>query len=476
MQVTADQTNPCTIVLDITVDEPQVSRAFDVSFREFSRYVSVPGFRPGKAPRVLVERYVDKARVRQHALEKIIRESYPEAISGQEVKPFREPEIEPTDLEDKKPYTYRAIIPLDPQVEIGPYTGLTVEKPIFKLSEQDVEDRIQGFRTEKARLERVTDRGVADGDVVIVEHEITLEGTDEPEPVRRQLVYIGNNIPGYDEQVMGMMPAEERTFEITYPEDFEEEARRGKKATYHVTVSSLSARKLPELNDEFAKDVAGVETVDALRELLMSRLQAEAVRVSNEVAEQRLIEKILEGSTVNFPDILIREELQDKLRNLAEELRRNQMSYEQYLQRVSQTADQHQSQLAAQSAEQIRALLALREIAIAEQLQADDDAIDAELDRMAEAGEVPAETIAEYRGDSRRRLQVANALIQQKLHDFLFTNNTLIEVEQATTPNAEEIEAGDAESAAIAPAPAEETEAPAAPTEETEDPSATVEK
>ena len=170
MQVTADQTNPCTMVLDITVDEPRVSRAFDVSFREFSRYVSVPGFRPGKAPRVLVEKYVDMARLRQHALERIIRETYPNAIKEQDLKPYRDPDIEPTDLEDKKPYTYRAIVPLEPQVELGPYTGLTVEKPVFQLSEKDVEDRIQTMREEKARLERVTDRGIQDGDVVIAAH------------------------------------------------------------------------------------------------------------------------------------------------------------------------------------------------------------------------------------------------------------------------------------------------------------------
>src|SRR5437868_2336249 len=158
MQVTADQTNPCTMVLDITVDEPQVSRAFDVSFREFSRYVSVPGFRPGKAPRVLVERYVDMARVRQHTLERIIRESYPTAVEEQQLTPYRDPDIEPTDLEDKKPFTYRAIIPLEPKVDLGPYKGLTVEKPVFKLTDKDVEERINSLRTDRARLERVADR------------------------------------------------------------------------------------------------------------------------------------------------------------------------------------------------------------------------------------------------------------------------------------------------------------------------------
>jgi trigger factor len=453
MEVTADQTTPCTVVLDITVDEPQVSRAFDTSFREFSRYVSVPGFRPGKAPRALVERYVDMARLRQHTLEKIIRETYPGAIEEQDLTPYREPKIEPTDLEDKKPYKYRAIIPLQPRVELGPYKGLTVEKPVFKLTDQDVEDRIKSLREEKAKLERVADRGIEDGDVVIAENEIAIEGEDAPEPARRQLVHIGNNIPGYDENVMGMMPGDERTFELTYPDDFDEEARRGKSATYHVKVSSISARKLPELNDEFVKQVSNVETVDEFRQQLQERVEADAVRVSNEIAEQRLIEKILAASKVEFPEVLVREELQDKLRLLGQDLDRNHMSYEDYLKRIGQTAEQHQGQVAAQSAEQIRALLALREIAIAEGLQADNDSIDAEFDRLAIEGVITEETREEYRGDQRRRLQIANALIQQKLHDFLFSNNTLVEVEQARTPEA-------AEAAAIGEAPA------AAPEEE----------
>jgi trigger factor len=452
MQVTADQTDPCTVVLDILVDEPEVSRAFDVSFREFSRYVNVPGFRPGKAPRVLVERYVDMARLRQHALEKIIRETYPNAVQERDLTPYRDPEIEPTDLEDKKPYKYRAVIPLEPKVELGPYTGLSVEKPVFKLTDRDVEERINSIREEKSRLERVADRGIQDGDVVIAEHEITVEGEEETEPARRQLVYIGNNIPGYDENVMGMMPGDERTFDITYPEDYDVAERRGKKATYHVKVASISAKKLPELTDEFVKEVSDSETVDAFRIAARERLEADAVRVSNEIAEQRLIEKILEGSTVNFPNVLVREELRDKLRQLGVELERSNMSYEQYLQRTNQSAEQHQSRLAAQATEQIRALLALREIAIKEGLQATNDAIDAEFDRIAAGSAVPEETLDEYRGDQRRRLQIANALIQQKLHDFLFANNTLVEVEQPAGPEAAE---NDSDGETASPADAE---------------------
>src|SRR5690348_1427252 len=129
MQVTAEQTDPCTIVLDISLDEQQVARAFDSTYREFSRVVNVPGFRPGKAPRALLERYVDKERVRNRTAEKLISDSYPKAIEEEGITPYRNPQIDPSDLEDNKPYSYKATVPLEPQVTLGEYTGLSVEKP-----------------------------------------------------------------------------------------------------------------------------------------------------------------------------------------------------------------------------------------------------------------------------------------------------------------------------------------------------------
>src|SRR5689334_13021214 len=184
MQVTAEPTtNPCEVVLDITVDEPQVTRAFDATYKEFSRYVNVPGFRPGKAPRAIVERYVNMDRVRQQALEKLIRDSYFQAIEEEGITPLhgRGPEIQPPDLEDKKPYSYKATVPLEPQVTLGEYTGLTVDKPILKVTDELVDQRIEALREERARLERITDRGVQPGDILIAETQAVVEG-EEGEP------------------------------------------------------------------------------------------------------------------------------------------------------------------------------------------------------------------------------------------------------------------------------------------------------
>ncbi len=430
MQVNAEQTDPCTLVLDILVDEKQVARAFETSYREFGRYASIPGFRPGKAPRSIVERYVDAERVRQHTLEKLLRETYPQAVEDQGITPYRDPRIEPTDLEDKKEFSYRATIPLEPQVTLGEYIGFTIEQPVFNVTDEMVTRQIEQLRSEHTRLERVKDRGVEAGDVLIADVQTVLEGDENPAPARRQLIQFGNSIPGFEDALIGLQVGEERSVELTYPEDYHEEDKSGKKATFNVKLSSISTRRLPELDDEFAGKVGGFETFEELKESVEARLKANAIRISDEIAEQRIIEQILNHATVNFPQALVTEEVQEKYRLLSVELRQQGASYEDYLSQTGQTQESHQENVYAQSETQIRSLLALREVAKQEGLQATDEAIDAEFEKLVTEGRITEEQYDEYSEDPRRRMQVANALIQQALHEFLFSNSTIVQVVQ----------------------------------------------
>lgn len=445
MQVTAEPTAPCTMTLNVEVDEQQVARTFDSVYREFSRYVNVPGFRPGKAPRAILERYVNKERVRERALEKLIQDTFPDALEETDLTPFRQPRIEPTDLEDKKPYTYKAIVPLEPEITLGDYTGLSVEKPVYPISDQMVEERLTRMREDRARLERVTDRGVQQGDVLIAESQEIVEGDEDPAPPRRKLIQVGNNIPGFDEAILGMTLEEERTFELSYPEDYDEADKRGKKVSFTIKLSSISGRIVPELTDAFAKEVAEVETVDELRARLRQALEAESVRLSDQIAEQRIIQEIVNRAEVYFPEALVQEEVEDDMKQLGAELKRSNMTYQQFLTQSSHTAESHYEALAQQAEGQIRALLALREVAKLEGLQPDDAAIDAEFDRLLREGKITEDQAAEYRPDQRRRFQVANALVQQRLHDFLFANNTITEVEQTSTPDPEALAEANAE-------------------------------
>jgi trigger factor len=429
MEVIADQTDPCTIVLDITIDEQQVSRTFDSVYREFSKYVNVPGFRPGKAPRPVLERFVNQNQVRERALEKLVGDTYRKAISDQNITPYRQPQVDPPELEDKKPYSFKAIVPLEPQVTLGPYTGLTIEKPAYQVSDAMIDRTIARLREGRARLERVSDRGVEPGDVLIAETRTTLEGVENAEPARRQLLQMGNNPPGFDEALLGLKPDEERNFTLTYPEDWEDEERRGKQATHEVKLVSISARRLPDLDDNFAKQ-NGAESVEQLREEIRQREAKSAAELSEEIAEVRLTDAIVNAATIHFPQVLVEEEVQDSLRKINGELRQNNLTYEAFLARTGRTAEQHYEELAGQAATRVRGMLALRQISEQEHIIVDDAAIDAEFERLRSEAEITEDQYDEFVADPRRRLQLTNVLLRQRLHDFLFGNNNIVEVQQ----------------------------------------------
>jgi trigger factor len=446
MQVSPEQTNPSTIVLDVTMDPQEVARAFDTVYREFSRHVNVPGFRPGKAPRAIVERYVNADKVRERALDKLIRDSYAKALEEQGITPYALPDIEPTDLEDKKPFSYKATVPLEPQVTLGEYIGLAVERPVIPVTDEMVERRLEKIRLENARVERVTDRGVERGDVLIAENKIVLEGQEDGAAPRRQIINVGNNIPGFDDAILGMMPNEERTFELTYPDDYDEEDRRGKRATFTVHLNSISAKRMPDLDDAFAQKVAHVETIEDLRAGLKATMELESARLSDQIVEQRLIQQIHDGATLYYPDSLVRDEFRDDWQRLLEQLASSRVTYEDYLRQTGQTSDELRDKMVQQAVVSVRTSLVLRQIAQQERMQASEADIDAELDRLLESSRVTEEQAEEYRSVPSRRAQIAGALIQQQLRDFLFTSNTITDVEQAAPADVEAPDESDTQS------------------------------
>lgn len=439
MQVTREQPDPCTIVLNIEVEEPQVSRTFDSVYREFSKYVNVPGFRPGKAPRNLVQQFVNMERVRERAMEKLISETVAKAIEEQEITPYRNPDVEPTDIADKQPYKYKAIVPLEPQVTVGEYKGLTVDRPVYKVTDEDVNTQFNQLIEGRARLERITGRGVQEGDMLIAEQKAVVEGDEgEEPPMRRQIIQWGQNIPGFDEAIAGQEIGEERTFTLTYPDDYEEADKRGKSVTFTVKLSSISAKKLPELTPELFQQFGDFDSEDALKTAIRERLQGQHDNQSDQIAEQKLIEQIVEKSEVHFPDVLVRDEMREEFNRLGRQLQRQGMQYEDFLAANDLTTDQYQQNVRDNSATRIKAILALREVSLNEGLQATDDEIDAQMAGLLTQGGITDDQYEQFIADPSRRLQLANAVVQQRLHDFLFANNTINDVEQSSPPTLDE--------------------------------------
>lgn len=417
MQVTTEKVGPCTIALDIHIEAEKVSRAFDRAYREFSRYTNVPGFRPGKAPRKVLERFVNLERLRERVMDLIATPAFQEAVEQESIIPFREPEVEFADLAEGQPWQFKATVATAPQVTLGDYSsGITVERPAFSVTDEDVQQGIETLRSEHARLRKVEERGVQKNDVVIAEMAIALVGEEADAESRRTLIHVGDNIPGFDDAILGQMPEEERTFTLTFPEDYQDPERAGKEATFTLKVVTINERILPELTDEWVKSVTPHQTVDELRAEIRKDLEDSRQNLADSIVRSRIIHQLIQRSTLEYPEVLVQEEIDYEMSRLHDQLAKSRMDYERYLAVSNLTEEQHKAQIAEQAEHNVRARLVLRELARKEGITVSDAEIDAEFDRLFEGSDVDME---ELKSKPSNRERVAGAILERKLNDCL---------------------------------------------------------
>jgi trigger factor len=428
MQVTKEQIEPRTVALDIEVDADTVTQAFARAYREFSAYVRVPGFRPGKAPRHMVEQYVNPDRLVERVTELVAVPAFREAVTQEQIEVYGEPSVEFSDLSDKQPFRFKCVIAQPPIVELGDYTGIEVERPVYEPNPKDVEERIEDIRKEYARLVQVSARGVKESDWIIAETSVSMEGDEGTPETKRTLIRMGNNIPGFDEAVLGAKVDETRTFTLTYPEDYQEPEKAGKAATFTIKVASINERVLPELTDAWVREVIGEPDIETWRANLLETLKRNTKDYADQIAEGRIVEAIVQRSKVEFPNVLVEQEVRQDLAQLDEELSRRENSYEEFLAANEITAEQHQNALAARAVERVRARLVLRELALKENIRVTADEVEQAFTEVFANDETDERALKRLMRDERRRGQVANLVVQRKLRDLLFSLATVKDV------------------------------------------------
>ena len=429
MQVTKSEIEPRTVSLDITVDAETVQKGFDRAYREFSNFTNVPGFRPGKAPKAMLARYVNHERLRERVMELVAAPAYREALQQEEITPYTDPEVEFSDLAEGQEWQFKAAVPLSPTVELGDYKNVSVERPIYTVDEAEIDRQVEALREEYAKIQPVTGRGVQDGDVVIAELAVTPEGAEPAEP-RRSLLRpgAGKNIPGFDEAVRGQNPDEEREFDLTYPEDFQEPELAGKNAHFQVKVLTINERVLPEVTDEWAREIGPFQNVAELRADIQEKMSQGYKDLSARITESRILEEIIKGSKIEFPSAMVQMEMEEEARDLGQDLQKRGISYEAYLQQVGLTEDQHKERMAATAVQRVQTYLTLREIARAENMSITDPEIESELDALLGDAEVDEEEEERIRTSTAVQNRIANRLLQSRLRDFLFTTAKIKDV------------------------------------------------
>ena len=375
-------------LLTIEVSAEEVNKALDKAFKKIVVKINEPGFRKGKMPRPLFEKKYGVEALYQDALEIIIPDAYSNAIDEAGIEPVDYPEIAGTETFEKgKDFTFTATVTVKPEPKLGEYKGLEVTKLSTEVTDEEVEAQIQAELAKKAELEIKEDGAVEDGDTAVIDFEGFLgEEAFEGGKGEDYALEIGSGsfIPGFEEQLVGAKAGESKDVVVTFPEEYHAAELAGKEATFKVTVKEIKTKVLPELNDDFAKEIdPEVESLDALRAKIKEQTAEQKKAESEGTLRDELVEKAAENAEMEIPQGMINTELDRMVQEFGQRLQMQGMNLELYFQFSGQNEEALREQMTPDAENRVRVALTLEAIAKAENVQVTEEDITAELEAMA---------------------------------------------------------------------------------------------
>ena len=338
MQVTREDLNPCTVKLTVVCEPDEVRAGYEAAYKQLTKKVKLPGFRPGKAPRAMLEPLLNPQEWNEAAADEIVRKTYTKAIENEKLEPdfSTAPAVNLTALDKEEGKAeFEMKVPLPPKVELGDYKGLPLEQPSTEVSDEEVEFQVTELRKRGQTREAVTDRGVEEGDVSVVNVKVEGEAGDG----RNFMTIAGQTFEQFDAALAGMHLEEMKNLELTFPEGFQEKDWSGKTLKVQLTLNSLSAVRLPELDDEFAQSLQ-TESVDDLKNRVREGIGKAKQQMVRQLVHDKLLNALMERSTVNVSDNMWEGLANRRLRETVEEQGKNGKTLEQYSAENGMTIEQ----------------------------------------------------------------------------------------------------------------------------------------
>ncbi|ANU19168.1 trigger factor [Planococcus plakortidis] len=419
-------------VLTVEVPAEEVNGALDKAFKKVVKEINVPGFRKGKMPRQMFEKRFGVESLYQDALDFILPDAYANAVEEAGINPVDRPEIDIEKLEKNEPLVFTAKVTVKPEVELGEYKGLEVSKEDTDVTDEEIEEQLKQSQERMAELTVKEDGQVENGDTAVIDFEGFVDGEAfEGGAGNDYSLEIGSNsfIPGFEEQLIGAKTGEQKDVEVTFPEEYHAEELAGKAATFKVTVNEVKAKELPELNDEFAKELdEEVEGLDALRTKMKENLKAEKENASETQMRDQLVQKAAENATVEIPQAMIDSEIDRMMQDFEQRLSQQGMNKELYFQFSGQDEDALREQMKADAETRVRVSLTLEAIAKAENMEVTSEDIDKELEKMAGQFNMDAEQIKTALGGTE---MLENDIRMQNTVEFLVENAKISDAKAA---------------------------------------------
>ncbi|MCY7755556.1 trigger factor [Bacillus haynesii] len=410
-------------VLTVEVDADTFNKALDDAFKKVVKQVSIPGFRKGKVPRGLFEQRFGVEALYQDALDILLPVEYPKAVEEAGIEPVDRPEIDVEKIEKGENLIFTAKVTVKPEVKLGEYKGLGIEKDDTAVTDEDVQNELKSLQERQAELVVKEDGKVEEGDTVVLDFEGFVDGEAfEGGKAENYSLEVGSGsfIPGFEDQLVGLEAGAEKDVEVTFPEEYHAEELAGKPAVFKVKIHEIKAKELPELDDEFAKDVdEEVETLAELTEKTKKRLEEAKENEADAKLREELVVKAAENVEADIPQAMIDTELDRMMKEFEQRLQMQGMNLELYFQFSGQDENALKEQMKEDAEKRVKSNLTLEAIAKAENLQVTDEEVEEELSKMAEAYNMSVENIKQAIGSTdgmKEDLKVRKAI------DFLVEN------------------------------------------------------
>ncbi len=429
MSLQVEKLEKNTAKLKIEVPAEQFSQAIKNAYNKNKGRFSIPGFRKGKAPFEMVKKMYGVEMFFEDAANEVIDASYQEAMKESGLDIVSRPTVTVQQIEEGKPLLYDAVVAVRPEVTLGEYKGVEVKKAKAEVTDEDVEQELTREREKNSRLITVEDRGVEDKDRVTIDFDGYVDGERfEGGKGEDYPLTIGSHtfIDTFEEQLIGKTLGEECEVNVTFPAEYHVENLKSKPALFKVKVKEIQKKELPELNDEFASEVSDFDTLDEYKNSLREKLLKEKQTAAAAANEDHVIEKVIENASMEIPDQMIDEEVTGMINEYARRLRSQGLELEQYMELTGMTVEKFGEQMKPNAEKRIRTRLMLEAVVKAEGIEADDEALEAQLDRMASSYKMEKEQLKGMLGEEQIA-QIKEDLAVQEAVDFLVAEAKLID-------------------------------------------------
>ena len=414
--------NANELKLSFEVEAKKFDEAMVTVYKKSVKYINIPGFRKGKAPMAIVEKHYGPEIFYEDAFNELVPGIYEEALKENNIQAVSKPDIDVQQIGKGQDLKFTAIVQTKPEVKLGKYKGIELEKIEYNVTDHDIEHELGHMQERNARMISVEDRPVENGDITVIDFEGSVDGVKfEGGTAEGHELEIGSGafIPGFEEQIIGMKIDEEKNVKVKFPDDYFSEELKGKNAVFKVKLHEIKKKEMPELNDDFAKDSSEFETLKELKNSIKEKLEESNKSKAKYETEEAAIKAVCEGTKIDIPSGMIETELDNMVRDIETRLSYQGMNMDMYLNMMGKTMDEFRKEGEEQAKEAVKTRLVLEAIVKAENIEAEEAKVEERVEEMAKAYGRKAEELKE---NNEFMTYVKNGLANEAAIDYIVSN------------------------------------------------------